>query len=414
MRQDLETIGVANPYALTEAVIGRKVDWRATLNPKGIVETALGMPFGRLIDPVSGSLLFPGLKTAAKGQLQKVTKGDLKADVTRRLDLHKAFRPVAPTAQLSPQMKTLIARPAPLAQQQLRDIILLITGVVASDGWTDQGAFFTDGAQEGDPVQGGLGDCYFIGALDAVAFTNPSKVLRLGESHSPTRPDADTLRFSPGYYHKPGPTSPVTSGPLWQNVAVSEQVPLTSGIPTYARCSDSGEVWPLVYEKAFAKWRTGVTNDRPDYSSLNGGWCVGATSCLVGRDWHEDWWDNESVDADEVVSLLRRHTRGGRTIHPMTAWTYSSSESLPDDGFARNYDRSNIVYNHCYALLGWASHNGETYVVLRNPWGYHEATRGDLLEVVSVFGQALNTDGRFGLPVEVFRRYFEGFGVVHP
>ena len=88
MRTDLDTMGVANPYTLAELAIGRRIDWSRIVDPKAVIETALGMPWDQLINPASGSILYAGL--------------------------------------------------------------------VPSTG--------------GDPVQGGLGDCYFISALDAVAW----------------------------------------------------------------------------------------------------------------------------------------------------------------------------------------------------------------------------------------------------
>jgi hypothetical protein len=64
-------------------------------------------------------------------------------------------------------------------------------------------------------------------------------------------------------------------------------------------------------------------------------------------------------------------------------------------------------------------HDGNDYVVLRNPWGMYEATVGVLPRaiwgprVAGVEPTRLSPDdGTFALRVEVFKRHFEGLGVV--
>ena len=67
-------------------------------------------------------------------------------------------------------------------------------------------------------------------------------------------------------------------------------------------------------------------------------------------------------------------------LHLLCQGFLRSLSLLPNDGFARNYDRSGIVYNHCYTIYGWTVQSGVNHVILRNPWAYHEATRGDVAQ----------------------------------
>ncbi len=429
MRSDMASMGATNPYALAELVIGRRVDWPRVDSPRALVETALGMKWDKLIDPTSGSILFPGLVPAARG-LRRLPASERKADRARRLDKHTEFKPSEAPARPSPMLQALLGRPSRVALERLRRVLDLSGGESQPDDgvrWTDQGGFVADRAEGGDPVQWGVGDCYYIASLDAVAWTlpgliqfrplvaSPSEIGRLPPSDGIER---GSIRLSPGYYHGPNAVTNadnvVEGGPLWEHARLTELLPVSpEGLLLYARSSDTGEVWPAVYEKAFAIWRTGANDDRPDYDAIAGGWCGEATRALVGRNWHLDWWWNPDHDADDIFQLMRGHTRGGRAIHPMTAWTYAKAEDFPEDGIARNYDRSGIVYNHCYALLGWVVREGAEYVVVRNPWGYQEATRSDRADG-SAFGLPLNSNGLFALPIEVFRRYFEGFAAVYP
>lgn len=430
MRTDLATIGVANPYSLAEAAIGHRVDWSKVTNPQAVIEAALGMPWEKLINPASGSILYAGL-TFGTGGPKRLPATDLAAGIERRLQLHQVFKPITMPAQVSPTLQLLLNRSNDEALQRLRRAVQLSLGAGGSsdtsEQWVDEGTFFTNPteAEGGDAVQGGLGDCYFISALDAVAWTVPATIrwyplvdLDHATNVPPNPNGPGSIRFSPGYYHSRDvgqPNDPVTTGPLWESVTMSELLPESAeGVPLYATSSRVSETWPGLYEKAFAIWRTG-SGDRPDYKPIAGGDCGEATRTLVGRDWHLDWWENEGLNAADVLQRIREHTLSGKTIHPITTYTYSDESSLPQDGIARNYDRSDIIYNHCYALLGWMNVGGIDYIVVRNPWGHDwEATRSDRAPDGTFAGIALNTNGVFGLPVEVFRRYFEGVEVVYP
>jgi hypothetical protein len=414
MTTDRSVIGVVNPYALAELVVGRRIDWTNVVDPRSLLEVSLGMPIDRLLDPRSGSILYRGLVPAKNGKLVRLAPADLVADVEHRLSLHTTFAASAMSTRPAPSMQLLLERPKNLAAARLSAAALAGLKAAANTDpatvWVDPGSYVTDSIEAGDPVQGALGDCYFIGALAAVAWTMPSVLAQRAGTLSGI--PSEVIRFSPGYYGPPG--HPTDSGPLFTDLGVTERLPeqAGSGVPMYAQSSDAGEIWPGVWEKAFAKWRTGDHDDQPDYAPIEGGDCLEATRAIVGRNRQLDWYDNEHEDANGVLQVIKSHTRGGRTISPMTAWTYSSADEFPNDGIARNYDRSSIVFNHCYTLLGWTKRDNVDYVVLRNPWGFHEATRSDRAEGGTVLGLAVNTNGVFALPVEVFRRYYPGFGVI--
>ena len=151
--------------------------------------------------------------------------------------------------------------------------------------------------------------------------------------------------------------------------------------------------------------------------------------------------------AAQLTTLVKSHCVSYRTVDPMTAWTYGTSPAGVD------YSDANIVANHAYSVLGWTSGvvirraltsmmrqlDGQRlierssmlqgllhlptwylrdYVVLRNPWGYHEGTQGALHTTISMrdvsFWRSIDldaTDGVFAIDFPTFQQCFAGIGV---
>src|SRR5262245_26349295 len=110
MRRDLATIGAANPYALAELVLGRRVKWESVTDPITVLEATLGAPRQKLFDPDAGSLIYTGLVPEPGGGLRKVPKADVATDIKRRLELHQTFTPSKLTTRPSPVLKAVLAR----------------------------------------------------------------------------------------------------------------------------------------------------------------------------------------------------------------------------------------------------------------------------------------------------------------
>ena len=185
-------------------------------------------------------------------------------------------------------------------------------------------------------------------------------------------------------------------------------VSTSSGSPIYCRSSEPGEIWPAVYEKAFAKWKTGIGGDHPDITATAWGDCARATAELTGLTRH--YYDTASRSADELWNIVRANSLSHRTFNPMTAATYGSGEASPDHV---DYADANLVAAHCYSVLGWAYQRGQKYIVLRNPWGNTEATRSILGGTVSFYDVSwwrpialANPDGVFALRADAFKSYF--------
>lgn len=195
-----------------------------------------------------------------------------------------------------------------------------------------------------------------------------------------------------------------------KSIEVSERVPLVKSTHAwmYARSSEPGEIWPAVYEKAFAKWKTNDATDEPNYGPIAGGWPVQATTELTNLTGTTKTCS--AMTADDIWAAVRANSLSYRTINPMTAWTFCATPSPV------NYAGTGIVGHHAYTILGWAYVNNVKYIVLRNPWGHNGTVINSLPGNWSAYEQTfwrsvpLNAGGVFAIPAETFKKYYWQFG----
>jgi hypothetical protein len=196
------------------------------------------------------------------------------------------------------------------------------------------------------------------------------------------------------------------------SVEATERVNVMASSHAYlwAHSSEAGEIWPAVYEKEFAKWRGHNNTDEPDMTALNYGDCVDASLNLTGL--AKTYFDNSAMSADDIWQTVRANSLSYRTFNPMTCWTFGAAPAGLD------YDAAHVVANHCYTILGWAFAGNVEYIVLRNPWGFYEATLDVLPGTWEAYDTsfwrpvALNTGGVFAIQASTFKQYWAGFGVV--
>lgn len=358
-----DTIGAANPFVLAESTIELGHGPSQSISA-ATVEKEFGADLATLTDPAKSDLIYPGIR---------IENGVIKV------------RPISPDSPDTTQ-------------------------------WVNEGTLFTDAVQFTDPIQGGLADCYFIAALASAAWACP---LLISQRPAPTGQQgtfadstaADDISFfdSSGRRH---------------DVSTTELLPQLNGSWIYARADDPKELWPGVYEKAFAMWKIGTTSEQPDMTKINYGDTVAAAVALT--DGAGSYFPTSDVielpfigaidliTADQIWQTVRSHSLGMRTFQPMVAWTPGSAPAGLDYGSAQ------IVLNHAYSILGWDYQNGTEYIVLRNPWGTYEATLNVLSGTWSAWDDAfwritpLSASGIFAITAETFKQYYQGFGVVVP
>jgi hypothetical protein len=437
-----------NPYALAEVVSGRRIDWKQVDDKPALLEKILGTPYEELFDPQFGGPLYIGGARQQDGGMRAQRSSLLDVEVPRGgNDLERApmaelgglttLKDIARTLNLNTlddlsvacidwtkATKLRLTFDLPKAVSDLRmarsytpDIVRTVSfdpeiklgnsqdWAPPGGTWQDAGRFFNETAEFFDPVQGAVANCYFIASLSAVAW---SQSYRIAQQTRATGTSQSQF-FDRITFYKPDNQG------IDREIEVSQTVPKTGGGSfIYARSSEAGEAWPAIYEKAFAKLKTGTTTDHPDITATGWGDCVWASAQLTGG--NRAYYDTASRTADQLWNTLRSNCLSYRTIRPMTAWTYGSGADSPDHV---DYSSAHVVGSHCYTVLGWAYRNCQRYILLRNPWGNTEATVGSLDATVYAYDVSWwrpitlkDTDGTFAMEIGTFKKYFAGFGVV--
>jgi hypothetical protein len=373
--------GVISPYALVEVKLGRKVDWPNVADRKRFIEAVLGFSYHKLFDPQHGSPLYRE-----------------RFDVKRREFVSHDIPLINATNRLRHLSPAVLAAGAMgLTRQQ----------------WVSPGVFFTNSPDFTAPVQGGLPDCHFISAMAALGWSDPFAIVHAARPIAnpgdalPSGGAMDRIYFYSG------------TGAAPQSVEVTELLPLIEpgNVFQYARSGHAGETWPAVYEKAWVKWFTNDPGDQPDYSKVGGGDPVADLVSLTGRTYNS--FATAGQTGDQIWDAVRSNCRGSWTFNPMAATTYASSAAAPTP---IDYGTSGIVAWHCYAILGWQFINDTKYIVVRNPWGYHEGTLNvdvgpwtsfDQFDGGDVVGTInLPENGVFALAADTFQQYFGWYGWV--
>ena len=361
------SVGVINPFALAELKLGRRMNWEENVESHLLMAETLDSKYEDLFDPALNTTLFAGLRFEEKtGDLEVIESENRVTDDSPILgDLMSAIR------------------------------------------WTDPGDFYTDYAEFSDPIQGAVGDCYLIAALSSLAWAR-TYVIAHRTWRDGRRQEIDMVLF-----HKNGD---------WVKVSVSEKMPMYTRTNNliYARSRDRGEIWPCVYEKAYAKWKTNYSGDTPNILAIAGGDMVRATEELMGGTRY--YYATRTTTHDNLWHKVRQNSISRKTFNPMTAWTYSSGTKSPDNV---SYNSANIAANHAYSVLGWDYRHGQKYLILRNPWGRTESRVGTDNGFWAAWdapyyggpGKWMSidlppNDGVFAIRADVFKRYFAGLGVV--
>jgi fibronectin type 3 domain-containing protein len=209
---------------------------------------------------------------------------------------------------------------------------------------TDAGAtinvnasLFGTGPAISDVNQGEVGDCYFLSSLAAFAQQDPQLLVQ-------SAVDMGDGTFTVQFMSNNTPTfvrvsNAFSAGPF-------------DGL-LYAHPGADGSIWAMVFEKAFAYFRTGANT----YNSINGGWMGEAYSDLGVNS--TAIWPSEYLQ-NSFYSTISTDLADGDEI------TLATSTDAP-----------NLVSDHAYTLVSaYTNASGATLYVVRNPWG----VSGDSLE----------------------------------
>lgn len=231
-------------------------------------------------------------------------------------------------------------------------------GVAGGEGASSEnfpGTPFAEGDGDGNPVhpndvrQGGLGDCWVLAGLAAVARTHPDVV------RNAVRDNGDgtyTVTFyEPRSWYDP-------RGPKKVEVTVTSDFPMKDGNPVFAKPGDSvdddPELWVMIVEKAYAQYKGG-------YDALDsGGPPEEFLEALTGQD--------ADIDGDSKYEKWRGKDMDGMADafedgKPIVAGTHGDPKGqLLKDG--------KLVTGHAYWVSGVDRKNKT--VTVQNPWGYDD------------------------------------------
>lgn len=198
-----------------------------------------------------------------------------------------------------------------------------------------------------DISQGQLGDCYFMSSLAAIAHTHPdvlAKNIKKNDDGTYTVTFFDRGLFG---------TSKV-------EVKVTADFPKKDGRWVFAQPGDKKgdqlELWPMLYEKAYAQWKGGGS-----YKKIEGGVAADAMSEITGES--GDWTRTKGVVWDMSFDTVADYADKG---YPLVASSLSDS-----DGKKKQlYKDGTLVTGHAY-WIEKVDRDAKT-VTVRNPWGWNE------------------------------------------
>jgi hypothetical protein len=468
-------IGCINPYALVEALIGRKID-KYSISSARILSDVLQTDYDELFDMKHHSLLYAGLALNEKDRVaEKLSEKDVKILNERDLetpDLSQA-KEVGDIEKLG--LKDLLQAKLKAARMQngklhlvmqARDLGKTVTNsevtwslneltlpfrkqkeqwTPPNSSWRDMSESFSQcmarhlalqmerfqigqrfslgrGYQVGldsqgvspvnqfdDPIQGALGNSWLISAIFSVFWSDPSAINRGTRSLERSWPgkDRDEKKrvLAIKFYDKGGENNAPTA-----TVEVNYEIPInnSNNEPVYCRASDGCDIWPSLYEKAFAKWMTKSSSDHPDITQLYSGDPIKAMAQITDRE--PQYYLTDRHSASELVGLVRFCSVNFKTINPMCVYTHASGN---------RYRGSNLVANHAYSVLGWTSTGQHQHIIIRNPWGVTEPTGltsypGILDRVEPEFwrpASLVDFGGVLAVEASVFKEYFACIGI---
>jgi hypothetical protein len=469
-------VGAINPFALVEAVLGRKLDWSdpATLR---LMSSILQTDYEELFDMRFGSILYAGTRLSENGDKAELIPAKDMHTLTERDLVTPDFSRVEKLGDLEhvglKDLNKLRVKHAVMSNGNLRMTLepeglgkTLCSSEMTSTlrelctpfrinpkeewtppngTWTDVGSCTAHATLFSNPVQGATNNSWLIAALMSVAWSDPA-VIKHCTRRSTSSSDSDDndndndccyyrrkteeCSLSVKFYSKGGDKDASTA-----TVTVNCELPTnnSSSLLMYCRPSSmnymyysrlqswSGEMWPALYEKAFAKWliesksssstvsSSTSSAEHPDLTQTSHGDPVKAMAQLTDKE--PQYFNTSHRRGANLLGLVRTHCFNQRTIYPTVAWTHPSGDK---------FRGCTLVGNMAYSVLGWAApQERKQYIVLRHPWGVTEPEG-----MTSYPGVVSWVDAKFWPPIELvdrrgvfaietgpFKEYFAGMGV---
>jgi len=233
---------------------------------------------------------------------------------------------------------------------------------------------------ESDVKQGGLGDCYMVSTVAAIAHQHPEILQNAMKENSD-----GTVSFR--FFARDGGQLK----PTW--VTVTRELPMRADGTLPFGSSKQNEAWFPLLEKAYAQFKGG-------YSAIgNGGYPSDAQEALLGTSARNTRLAGMTADAvyDSLKAGLARGDIIGATTPPAPDGKKTVIQTMLD---AFKSAIGGIVPHHVYSVWGTQEHDGKKYVLLRNPWATNEPGS------FGPFALDGKNDGVFAMPMDDFMKRF--------
>lgn len=277
-----------------------------------------------------------------------------------RLQRAAGNRAVASALAGSPT-RILSREPPPRAQDKAN---VTLTPIAGQPFVTGPGE--TTSVSPSDVHQGQLGDCNLMAPLAAVARAKPAAIQRLITSNNDGTYNVTLFYKNHFWNDRTAHTIQVTS----------QFYTDSSGNPYYAGYGSTGgasELWVMLIEKAFAKWKGGYDAAAGSMFDREG------LELITGKDATESRVSHGSED--DLLKAINDALAAGDALTVNTS-TSRWGDWWENDADRKRMDTYKIVKEHAYSIE--AVDTKAKTVNLRNPWGFQHIT---------------------GLPVSVFRQY---------
>jgi Ca2+-binding EF-hand superfamily protein len=244
---------------------------------------------------------------------------------------------------------------------------------------------FVSGVDEGDVVQGALGNCWFLGALSVVATSADDFVEHLFVEKK------ENIGYYKIKFYKNG---------YWQIVSVDDRLPCGhSGKLFFATCRDPAEFWVPIVEKAYAKLHG-------SYDAIALGNIADALKDLTGEAVETLMLDDKSfkLKPDELWNTLLSYIKESYLMGcAMENHSVSVEHELP----------CGLLINHAYSIIHVDEIKGIRLMRIRNPWGrcewngaWSDGSKEWTPQLMKYFKYTFENDGTFFMLFEDFLKHF--------
>ena len=198
--------------------------------------------------------------------------------------------------------------------------------------------YSTTGISASDPSQGGIGDCYLIAAIVAVALDQPTLIQSMFT-------DNGNGTVGVRFYAPNGAATYVT---------VSDALPNGD----WTAHTASGSQWVTLLEKAYVEYQAEFHGTANAWSAISGGWDGGLTA-ITGKH-----------DSSYISAYAGSQTAWDTNVDKAVIAALSAGEEVLFGSFINDKGtngKTDLVADHMFAVIGYDQTTSD--FILRNPWG---------------------------------------------